>query len=292
MKDGRGQELDLLLGHGLTDAGVGLALGEAAHLDGDEHDLLLVDHGAVGLAEDVIEARVIGDRGLLAVHAVDVGRDHAGAKGARTVQGDKCHHVLVLGGLHVLDGGRHARGLDLEDAGRVARSHELEDLRVVEGDLRLVDVDAVVGLDVRLGLRDDRKRAQAQEVHLEQAHVRDGVALVLGDLDATLGVELRGTVLVDGVTADEDRARVHALAADQALERQRRVDDAVGVRIGVVGVDEVLRVLVLAALDLVHRCLERGVGRGANHLGEALAHVDREVENARGVVDGLLGLDG
>ena len=149
----RGREqLDLLLGHGLADARVRLALGEAAHLDRDVHDLLLVDHGAVRLAENAVEARVIGDGRLLAVHAVDVGRDHARAQGARSVQGDECHHVLVLGGLHVLDRGRHAGGLHLEHARRVARSHELEDLWVVEGDLALVDVDAVVGLDVCLGL--------------------------------------------------------------------------------------------------------------------------------------------
>ncbi len=50
--------------------------------------------------------------------------------------------------------------------------------------------------------------------------------------------------------------------------------------------------MVLAPRDLLHSGLERSVGRGAYHLGEALAHVDGVVEHARGVVDGLLGLDG
>ena len=83
-----GEHLDLLFGHGFTDTGVTLALGEAAHLDRDEHDLLLVDHRAVGLAQDAVKARVVGDRRLLAVHAVDVARDHARAQRARAVQGD------------------------------------------------------------------------------------------------------------------------------------------------------------------------------------------------------------
>ena len=69
--------------------------------------------------------------------------------------------MLVLGGLHVLDRGRHAGGLDLEDAGGVTGAHELKDLGVVKGNLFLFDVDAEVLFDVGLGLRDNRQRAQA-----------------------------------------------------------------------------------------------------------------------------------
>ena len=163
----RREQLDLFLSHGLTDTRVRFALGEAAHLDGDEHNLLLVDHSAVGFAQDVVQTVVVGDGRLLAVHTVDVGRNHAGAQRARAVQGDQCHDVLVLGGLHVLDRGRHAGGLDLEDAGGVTGAHELKDLGVVKGNLFLFDVDAEVLFDVGLGLGDNRQRTQAQEVHLE-----------------------------------------------------------------------------------------------------------------------------
>ena len=214
----RREQLDLFLSHGLTDTRVRFALGEAAHLDGDEHNLFLVDHGAVGFAQDVVQAVVVGDGRLLAVHTVDVGRNHAGAQRARAVQGDQCYDVLVLGGLHVLDRGRHAGGLDLEDAGGVAGTHELKDLGVVKGNLFLFDVDAEVLFDVCLGLGDNSQRAQAQEVHLEQAHVGNGMTLVLGNLDAALGVELGGHVLVDGVAADQNGARVHALATGEALD--------------------------------------------------------------------------
>lgn len=44
------------------------------------------------------------------------------------------------------------------------------------------------------------------------------MALVLGNLDAALGVELGGHVLVDGVAADQNGARVHALATGEALD--------------------------------------------------------------------------
>ena len=275
LEDGAREQLDLFLGHRLADARVALAGREAAHLHRDLHDLFLVDHRAVGLAQDVVEARVVGDGLLLAVHAVDVAVDHACAQRSGAVEGDECHDVLVLARPHVLDGRRHAAGLDLEHAGGVARAHELEDLGVVEGDRVDVDVDAGRHLDVRLGARDDREGAQAQEVHLEQAHVGHHVAFVLGDLDAALGVELGGHVLVDRVAADEDGAGVHALAAGEALEGARHVDDALRVGVLLVGLDEVGREVLLLLLVLAHRGCERGVGCGRDHLGELLAERDR-----------------
>ena len=288
----RREQLNLLLSHGLTDTRVRFALGEAAHLDGDEHNLFLVDHGAVGFAQDVVQAVVVGDGRLLAVHTVDVGRHHAGAQRARAVQSDQCHDVFVLGGLHVFDRGRHAGGLDLEDAGGVAGTHELKDLGIVKGNLFLFDVDAEVLLDVCLGLGDNRQRTQAQEVHLEQAHVGDSMALVLGNLDAALSIELGGHVLVDGIAADQNGARVHALATGETLDRECRVDDAAGVVVlficlGKIGVKQIL----FAGLLFEH-LLELDLGVARDHLGQALAHVDRVVQNARGVVDGLLGLNG
>ena len=288
----RREQLDLFLSHGLTDTRVRFALGEAAHLDGDEHNLLLVDHGAVGFAQDVVQTVVVGDGRFLAVHTVDIGRNHAGAQRARAVQSDQCHDVLVLGGLHVLDRGRHAGGLDLEDAGGVAGAHELKDLGIVKGNLFLFDVDAEVLFDVGLGLRDNRQRAQAQEVHLEQAHVGNGMALVLGNLDAALGVELGGHVLVDGVAADQNGARVHALATGEALNRERRVDDAAGVVVLFIGLGKVGVKQILFAGLLFEHLLELDLGVARDHLGQALAHVDRVVQDARGVVDGLLGLNG
>ena len=307
------EHLDLFLGYGLAHARVGLARGEAGHLHGDLHDLLLVDHGAVGLLQDRLEAVVVVGDGLLAVHALDVAVDHAGAQGAGAVEGDQSHDLLVLGGLHVFDRAGHAVGLDLEDARGVSRAQQLVDLGVGEVDLVHVDVDAGgtrldaslngIGhpVDVRRGgigvadvgqcLVDDRQGAQAQEVHLEQAHVRDRVALVLGNRDVALGVELGGHVVGDRRRRDQRGARVHALAAGQALDGQRRVDDAVGVGVLVVGVLEVRAVLVGLLLILVQGVGQRELGVVGQHLGELLALVDREAQHAVGVVDGLLGLD-
>ena len=146
-------------------------------------------------------------------------------------------------------------------------------------------------LDVLERLADDREGAQAQEVHLEQAHVRDRVALVLGDRDVALGVELRGHVVGDGSGSDERRAGMDALAAGHALYREGRVNDAVGDLVVLVGLLEVGRILVGLPLALVQGVRKLEARVPGEHLGEPLAHVDGLAEHARRVVDGLLGLD-
>ena len=118
------------------------------------------------------------------------------------------------------------------------------------------------------------------------------MTLVLGNLDAALGIELGGYVLVDGIAADQNGARVHALATGEALDRERRVDDAAGVVILFIGLGKVGVKQILFAGLLFEHLLELDLGVARDHLGQALAHVDRIVQHARGVVDGLLGLNG
>lgn len=51
-------DVELLFAHGLAQL-VGLASGETGHGHGDLHDLLLVDHGAVGLFQNGAQAVVV-----------------------------------------------------------------------------------------------------------------------------------------------------------------------------------------------------------------------------------------
>jgi len=142
----------------------------------------------------------------------------------------------------------------------------------------------------RLGY--DRQGAQAEEVHLEQAHVRHRVALVLRDGDVSLGIELGGNVVGDGCGGDERGTGVNALAAGEAFDGEGGVDDLPGVLVAFVGLLEVGRVLVLLALVLVERVGERETRVVGEHLGELLTLVHGKAQDAVGVVDGLLGLDG
>ena len=67
----------------------------------------------------------------------------------------------------------HARALELEDAVGLAVDEQLIGLRIVERDVVDVEVDALGALDLGERVLDQRQRAQAQEVHLQQADALD-----------------------------------------------------------------------------------------------------------------------
>src|SRR6266699_463273 len=70
-----------------------------------------------------------------------------------------------------------------------------------------------------------RPAAQAKEVHLEQAQVRAGRVVGLGN-DRAVGLPLPDRDVIDDRLAAHDHAgRVHARLADQPLEPARGVDD-------------------------------------------------------------------
>ncbi len=82
---------------------------EAAHHLGDLNDLLLVDDDAVGLLEDRLQQRMQAVDRLLAVLAVDVGRDVVHRAGA--IQRHHGDDVLEAVGLQPLQALAHARRL-------------------------------------------------------------------------------------------------------------------------------------------------------------------------------------
>ena len=174
--------VELLLAHRLAQL-VGLGRREARHLHRDAHDLLLVDDRAVGLLEDGLEAVVVvGD--LRACRACASTKSSTmplpAGRGGRARRTATMSANVV--GLRSFSSCAHARRLDLEDAVGVAALQQREGLRVVERDVVEVDARRRGCASIaaqRVG--DDGERAQAEEVHLEQAEVGDGRALVLRD---------------------------------------------------------------------------------------------------------------
>ena len=73
---------------------VGLAKGIAGQILGDLHDLLLIDHDPVGLAQDRLELGVSHIDPLTAVLPVDEFGDQSGIKRARTVESQDRGDVL------------------------------------------------------------------------------------------------------------------------------------------------------------------------------------------------------
>ncbi len=119
--DAAGHELLLLLAHHRRDLlahrlaqHVGLGHGEPGHLLRHLHDLLLVDHDAVGVLQDLLEVGVeIADRGAT-VFAVGVFAVHPGAQRSRAVQRVERHEMVELLGAEIAHQGPHRAALELE----------------------------------------------------------------------------------------------------------------------------------------------------------------------------------
>ena len=163
-----GDGLELLLADRL-DATVGVGQLDAAQAIEDSHHLLLVDHHAVGLFQDLFHHRVFVLGLLPAVLHLDVVVDHAAFQRAGAIQGIGGDDVQELVGLHPLQQVADAAAFQLEHPLRLAAAKQGERLLVVAGELVRVDPLAGRLLDQIDHLREDREVAQAEEVHLQQA---------------------------------------------------------------------------------------------------------------------------
>ncbi len=127
---------------------------------GDLHDLLLVDHDAVGFLEDLLERRVQVVGRLLAVLDRDVARDVLHRPGA--VERDDRDDVLEAVGAQLFQHVAHALAFDLEHPDRVAAAQELEGRPVVERQGREIERDAARGQQLQAA-RQHGQRLRARE---------------------------------------------------------------------------------------------------------------------------------
>ncbi len=290
------QLLGLLLAH---DAAEDVGLAERVPGDdlGGLLDLLLVDDEAVGDREHLFERLLqLGvDRGdlLLLVLAQGVVRVRVHAHRARPVQGGHGGDVFEVVGLHQPEQRAHGAAVELEDAEGVAALEQFEGLRVVERQGEQVEVDPLVRLHHLDGVVHDGEVAQAQEVHLQEAERLALRVVPLRDGDA-VGVPHPDRGVVDDRLAGHDHAGgVHAHLPDQALDAPGGVDDLLHVGLVLVHRPDLAR-LAVARVGGVGDAVEVDAlaeDVGGHGLGEPVAHGVRVAEDARGVLDGVLGLD-
>ena len=163
--------------------------------------------------------------------AARVGRDLVHR--ARAVQRDERDEVVELRRADLAQRLLHALGLELEHADRVAAGEHLVGLRVVERQRRHVRARAARALDDVQRVLDDVEVAQAQEVHLQQAELLDGLHRELRDHACSsrspsrvgaspASASCSGTMSVSGMPGDDDRRGVDRGVADDALEAARR----------------------------------------------------------------------
>ena len=159
-----GHGVGVFFTHGAAEH-VGAAEGVAGDDLGGFHDLLLVDHDAVGLAADFLEEFVrVSDGGGVFFPADVVGNPlhRAGA-----VEGDEGDDLVDRGKADLAAEVLHAAGFKLEDARGAAGVEQGEGLRVFERDGFDVEFGVGGAADVVHGVGDDGERLQAQEVHLQ-----------------------------------------------------------------------------------------------------------------------------
>jgi hypothetical protein len=269
---------DLLLAHHAPQD-VGLAEAVPGDRLRDLHDLLLVDGDAVGLGQDRRQdgrgrrhVRV-GDL-LQPVVAPDVRGDVLHGSGA--VQRRHRDQVLDAARLELAQRVHHARRLELEHARGVAARQQLEGRRIVVREGVGVEVDAVRLFDDAHGGLDERERAEAEEVHLDEPELLDRAHVVLADDRSVAAAEHR-CELGDRIARDDDAGGVHRGVARQPLELDRDVH--VRLRAGVVE---------LAHLrDLGERLLDGH--RAPEHRRHQLRHLvgvgERRLHHPRRVLD-------
>ena len=214
-----GDQHPVLLAAGLAEV-VRLLERVAGKALGDPHHRLLVEHQAVGVAEDRLHLRMqVGDR-LTAVFQVRVVAVHVGRHRTRPVEGHERGDVVEARRRERAQRRAHGCALELEHSDRVPPPQHLEGrLDQVEGDL------------------DDRQVPQPEKVHFQKPELFDTVHLVLGDdggvsgIGARFGLALHRQVLGERLVGDHDRGGMDAVLAPQALEAPGDVDDEL--RVGV-----------------------------------------------------------
>ena len=100
--------------------------------------------------------------------------------GAGPVDGEQVDDVIDLLDGILAAGFDHAAGFQLEHAHGFPAVEQFESFPIFQRN-RLDREIRRVPADVLHGLVDDREVLQAEEIHLQQAHVGDGLHVILGD---------------------------------------------------------------------------------------------------------------
>ena len=144
----------VLLAHGLAEH-VGFAHREARDGCGDLHDLFLVDHDAVGLAQDLFERWMLVRHLGLPVSTFDEVVDHLHRTGP--IQSVECGEVAETIGLEAAQNVLHAIRLELEHAVRLAGGEKLVRLLVAVLEQRRIDLLARLRFDHLHAAVDERE---------------------------------------------------------------------------------------------------------------------------------------
>ena len=178
----------------------------------------------------------------------------------------------------------HPRRFELEHArSQRGMKHALESLRVVNRNSLDVKRLATRLRNQLYGIIDHRESCQAQEVHLQQAHLLYGFHVVCGYDLIVLGAVQRHQFR-QRAWRNHHRGGVHARAAHQPFELLRGVNQLAHLLVVVVQLAQIGHVL--------KRSVDRHAHRGRYQLGNAIHVAVGHIERAAAILDRRLGRHG
>ena len=246
-----------------------------------DHDLLLVEHDAVGAGQRFAQRVVRVDDGGLAVLAVDVVVHRAGLQRSRTIQRHQGDDVVDGVRLKPADEILHALGFELEDRRRLGGPQELVGRGIIER--QLLDIDGLLADAGTFGVDrvdrpvDDSQCLESEKVELDETGLLDIVEVELRNHAATGLVGIQRDVVGERRRRDDHSARVLADIAHRPLELVGHLHDFRGV---FVARDEFAQFLFLRdSLFERHADLER------DHFGKPIRQPERLVLDARHVAN-------
>ena len=189
--------------------------GEAADLDGDPHDLLLVEDHAHRILEDRLQARMEVGHRLEALLAAQERVDGVALDRARPDDRHLDHEVVEALRARLRERLHLGPALDLEDPHGVGRLEHLEDLRDVLGQAVQVEADRAVVLDELERLVHRGEHPEPEQVELDELERLD-VALVELDDDA---IDHR-RALDRGDVDERRRGHQHPARMDREVARE------------------------------------------------------------------------
>ncbi len=211
-------------GHGPAQR-VGVGQVETGHGLGDAEHLFLVEDHPVGVGHRLGHGGMGEADRLHAPAAVDEGPDHLGLQRSGPVEGDGGDDVVEVplfeaGGEVALSG-----RFELEQPDGAPVGDDLVGGGVVGGQVVGADAPPGAPADEVDALGDGRVRAQAEDIHLDQAQGGDVVFVELGD-HHPFGRPLQRGVVGDGPVRDDEASQVGAQVQREGVETLHQVEEA------------------------------------------------------------------
>ena len=201
---------------------IGLGEVHARELGRGLHDVLLVEHHAVRVAQHAVETGMRRARILEAVHAPDVRILHPRSRGPRPDERHRLDHIVHPARLHLEQEMTHARRLDLEATKRSPLPERARCVRILLGRIGRIDVEPLFAQEAH-AIVERAERPVAEEVHLDEPDRLDAILVELRD-DGPLGRRLARDDIGDTPRRDDDAAGVEP-EVPRRVEQRRGSDE-------------------------------------------------------------------